>query len=99
MIARTARALSLFDRTGIVIVALLATCVGLFAAAGLALGIASRRDLVGMGEARAFGLTAIVCTAALCNGAVFGFLLYAWDRVANALADRLARSFTASGRS
>jgi hypothetical protein len=97
MIVRAARPLSLFDQVGIVIVAFLATCVGLFASVGPAFGIASPGSRIGVGGARAFGLTAIVCAAALSNGAVFGLLLYVWDRLANALADRFARSFAASG--
>jgi hypothetical protein len=90
------RPLSTFDRVGVVIVALLGTCIGFFAALTtdtnfMGLSIMSPGTLIGAGVASVLGLTAGICVSALANGAIFGLLLYSWDRMANALVDRISR--------
>lgn len=45
--------------------------------------------LVGVIAAAAFGRTAGMLTCAVANGAAYGFLMYAWDRLANRAAARL----------
>jgi len=95
MIARPPRPLSFFDRAGIVIVSMLGTCIGLLAAlmsdttftpifAVVVPGI-----VAGVLAAKIFGTTAAVFSTALANGAICRSLLYAWDRLTNALVDRI----------
>ena len=69
------RRLSLFDRVGIVIVAILGTCIGF-----LALSATDVTD------------PSVTAVAPLL-GAFCAILLYAWDRLANALARELPKLF------
>ncbi len=74
------RRLSLFDRVGIVIVAILGTCIGF-----LAFLMTDVTHPIGTVVAPFFG--------ALC-----AILLYAWDRLANALATGIPQLFLRLGR-
>ena len=89
------RRLSTFDRVGAVIVAVLGTLAGLVAP-GLHSIIPSPTPLllfpgllVGWPAAHLFGMTVGVLACGVPNGAACGFLLYAWHRLANAMAARI----------
>ena len=97
---RSQTRLSTFDRVGVVFVAFLGTCLEwmiattsditftpslflVFPYPGLAIGVAVSR----FGGPHTF-----VIVSAVANGAIYGLLLYAWDRLANKLSRRVSRS-------
>lgn len=91
------------DRAGVVGVTILGTALGLLIA------VASDIPLkpivfvmfpgfaVGYVAAKLFGFTAAVVLTALANGAIYGLLLYSWDRLCNKLASVL-RTMTPAQR-
>ena len=89
---RTNRRLSTFDRVGVVIVGVIGTLAGLVVALGSHIILTPLLVmlfpglLAGWSVAQVFGTTAGVIACGVANGAVCGFLLYAWDRLANAIA-------------
>jgi len=99
----TPRKLSTFDRAGVVVVALLGACLGGMFATAMARGndITITPTLafiipglpIGMAVSRMLGLSAGIFASALSNGAAYGLILYGWDRLANALANRIPTWF------
>jgi hypothetical protein len=79
-LAGCTRRLSLFDRVGVVIVAILGTCIGFLA-------------FLATDVTHPIGATLTSFFGALC-----AILLYAWDRLANALARELPKLFLRFGR-
>jgi uncharacterized membrane protein len=83
--------LDAFDKIGVVVVTILGTGLGLLTALASDIRLTPMFVVmfpglaVGYVAAKLFGFTAGVVSTALANGAVYGLLLYAWDR----LADRL----------
>jgi len=100
---RTPRNLSTFDRAGVVVVTLLGACLGGMIATAMARGnditITPTLDFIipglpiGMPVSRMFGLSAGIFASALSNGAAYGLILYGWDRLANAMANRIPTWF------
>jgi hypothetical protein len=91
---RTQERLSGFDKLGVVVVAFLGTVLGLMITMtsdtkltpslfvmfpGLAIGYIAFK---------LFGLATAVALTAVANGAIYGILLYSWDRLVNRISRR-----------
>jgi hypothetical protein len=86
--------LSTFDRIGVVVVALVGACLGW--------GIATASDIrftpmlavflpgcaVGFVVSKFVGLKVAVIVSGVANGAIYGLVLYGWNRLANAISGR-----------
>jgi hypothetical protein len=97
--------LSTFDRMGVGLVSILGTCIGLMV--GLAsdlrltpvVALLFPGFLAGMIASRLFGITSAVLACGVSNGASYGFLLYGWCRLAEALRQRIPSWFAALANS
>ena len=89
--------LDAFDKVGVVVVTILGTCLGLLTAVASDIPLTPMLFIifpglaVGYVASKLFGLTVTVVLMAIANGAIYGLLLYAWDRLANELASVLRR--------
>ena len=89
--------LDALDRAGVVIVTILGTCLGLLMALASDIRLTPMFVVmfpglaVGYVAAKLFGFTAAVVLTALANGAVYGLLLYSWDRLCSKLSSVLRR--------
>jgi hypothetical protein len=81
--------LDTFDKIGVAVVTILGTGLGLLMAVGSDIRLTPMFVVIFSGFAvgyvafKLLGLAAGVVLTALANGAVYGLLLYAWDRLAN----------------
>jgi hypothetical protein len=95
--------LDAFDKVGVVIVAILGAGIGLMIASGSDLRLTPMLVVlfpsvaVGHLAFKFFGLTVGIVVTGVANGAIYGLLLYAWDRLANKLSSAL-RTMTPSHR-
>jgi hypothetical protein len=89
--------LDAFDKTGVVVVTILGTGLGLLIAVASDIPFKPRVIVmfpglaVGCVACKLFGLTAGIVVTALANGTIYGLLLYAWDRLCNKLASVLRK--------
>jgi hypothetical protein len=86
---KTSPPLSTFDRIGVAVVALLGTCLGWEIATASdihftpMLAVIFPGALVGFAVSKFVGYTVAVIVSGLANGAIYGLLLYGWNRLAN----------------
>ena len=89
--------LDAFDKVGVAIVTILGTGLGLLIALASDTRLTPMLIVIFPGVAvgylafKLFGITAGVVLTALANGAIYGLLLYAWDRLCNTLSSVLRR--------
>src|SRR5437879_1637934 len=94
------RTLSTFDRIGVVIVTILGACIGLEMALASDIKLTPTLALlfpglvIGFVVAQILGITAGVLVCAAANGAAYGLLLYGWNRLVSALAQRIPKWLT-----
>jgi hypothetical protein len=95
--------LDAIDRAGVVVVTILGIGLGLMIATASDVRLTPMLFVmfpgfgVGYLAFKMFGLTAGVVVTGVANGAIYGLLLYAWDRLANKLSNVL-RTLTPSQR-
>jgi len=82
--------LDAFDKTGVAVVTILGTGIGSMVALGsdiplIPFVVICPGLAVGYPAAKIFGPTVSIVLTTIANGAIYGFLLYAWDRLANRL--------------
>jgi hypothetical protein len=93
--------LDTLDRAGVVIVTILGTALGLLISVAWDIRLIPMVIVIFPGVTigyvafKLFGLTAGIVVTGLANGAAYGLVLYAWDRLANKLASVL-RTMTPS---
>jgi hypothetical protein len=86
--------LDTFDKTGVVVVTILGTGIGLIVALGsdvrlIPFVVICPGLVIAYPAAKLFGPTVSIVLTAIANGAIYGFLLYAWDRLADKLSNKL----------
>jgi hypothetical protein len=91
---KTSPPLSTFDRIGVAVVSLFGTCLGWEIATTsdihftLMLAVIFPGTVIGFTVAKLVGLKVAVIVSGVANGAIYGLLMYGWNRLANRLSRR-----------